>query len=417
MPNTYNTSALSVSRRIGRGTAFAAIALLVAITQPAYAAGPISGSGDASQLGQTHHFVMMVVYATIALFFSFLCSVAEAVILSVSPSYIANLQNTGHRSAKLLNKVKTDIDRSLAAILTLNTIAHTVGAGGAGAEAAAYYGDKYVGIAMAVLTLLILFLSEIIPKTLGAIYWRALAPVTARFIQILVWGMYPLLLVSELLTKLIARGKSVHQFSREEFEAMADIGAKDGLLDAKESRILRNLFRFPGLVAEDIMTPRTVVFALQQDMTVAEALEAHPEIGFSRIPIFAANRDEISGFVLKTDILLSKHQNNGTTLLRELRRELLNVNKKTPLTAVLEELLDHRAHILLVVDDYGGMDGVVTLEDVVETIIGIEIIDEGDQIDDMRRLARQKWAERMKRLGIDTQRSEDDRPSTNGDAE
>jgi len=343
----------------------------------------------------------MVLYACLALIFSFLCSVAEAVLLSVSPSYIVHLEQQGSTSASRLKKVKTDIDRSLAAILTLNTIAHTVGAGGAGAEAAAYFGDRYVGIAMAVLTLLILFLSEIVPKTLGAVFWRSLAGPTAWFIQILTWVLYPFIWVSERLTKLITGGKQVHIFSREEFAAMAEIGAEGGYLAAAESRILRNLFRFPELRAEDIMTPRTVVFALQQDLTTSEALEKHPEIPFSRIPVYGETLDDITGFVLKTDLLIAQLQGRGEVHLKEMKRDLGIVTEDASVEHIADELLGKRAHLLAVLDEHGGLAGVVSLEDVVETLIGIEIVDEADKIDDMRLLAREKWEERMQRLGLD----------------
>ena len=286
-----------------------------------------------------------------------------------------------------------------------------MGAGGAGAEAAAYFGEKYVGLAMAVLTLLILFLSEIIPKTLGALCWRALVPVTAQFVQLLTWVLYPLIFVSELLTRFLSCGKSPHEFNRDEFTAMIDIGSAAGHLDDTESRILTNLFRFPELCAADIMTPRTVVFALQQDLTVEAVLQEHPEINFTRIPLYAENRDEVTGLVLKTDLLLNQHSNDSKAKLRDLKREIRGIHEKTPLSKVLEELLDNRSHILLVVDDYGGMDGIVTLEDVVETLIGIEIVDEADTIDDMRRLARQKWQERMQRVGIDVREPEKDSSS------
>ena len=384
------------------------VGLLLAAT--ARAGGESAPEAELGDPGKTLHLVMMLVYATVALVFSFLCSVAEAVLLSVSPSYIANLQSEGKRGARVLNRVKTDIDRSLAAILTLNTVAHTVGAGGAGAEAARFFDAAYVGVAMGVLTLLILFLSEIIPKTLGALYWRRLAPITGQFVRLLIWVLFPLILVSERLTKWLARGRSVHQFSREEFTALADIGLEAGQLDAKESRILKNLLRFPSLCAEDIMTPRTVLFALQQDLTVHEAVQAEPEMGFSRIPIYGDDRDEVVGFVLKTDVLLNEHRREGKAKLRDLKRELRAVTESTPLGQVLDELLDNRAHILLVVDDYGGMEGIVTLEDVVETLIGIEIVDEADKIDDMRRLARQKWQQRMERLGIDVRGPDADGP-------
>ncbi len=377
---------------------------LAAVAWAAPASEPAAKGGSPA----TSHLVMMIIYATVALLVSFLCSVAEAVLLSVSPSYIASLKKESKRSAALLEKIKADVDRSLAAILTLNTIAHTVGAGGAGAEAAAYFGEAYVGAAMVVLTLLILFLSEIIPKTVGALYWRRLAPATARFVQLLIWGLYPLIVVSERLTKLLTRGKKLSRFNRDEFAALAEIGAETGHLDPKESRILKNLFRFPRLCAEDIMTPRTVVFALQQDLTVAEVLQAHAEIGFSRIPIYGEDRDEVTGFVLKMDILLDQYRNEGQTKLCDLRREIGAVRDATRLSAVLEVLLDNRAHILLVVDEFGAMEGLVTLEDVVETLIGIEIVDEADKIDDMRRLARQKWAERMERIGIDVRDPEED---------
>jgi CBS domain containing-hemolysin-like protein len=373
----------------------AAFALVVAVS----AAG-LSPTTSGEE-GSPEHLTKMILYASVALVFSFLCSVAEAVILSVSPSFVAHLEQQGDPLAKRLKKLKKNIDRSLAAILTLNTIAHTLGAGGAGAEAAAYFGDRYVGIAMAVLTLLILFLSEIVPKTLGALYWRRLAGPTASFVQLLIWILYPFIWISEILTKLITRGRSVHTFSRAEFTALVDVGVEKGKIEVGESKILKNLFSLPELHAEDVMTPRTVVFALQQDMTLDEVLEQHSEIPFSRIPIYDKNRDDVTGFVLKTDILLQTLQGHGDKSLIDLRREIFAVPANASLELVSEQLLEHKLHLLLVLDEYGGLAGVVSLEDVVETLIGIEIVDEADQIDDLRRLARQKWQERMQRLGID----------------
>ena len=368
---------------------------------------PTGGSGNISDL------IICIVYATVALVFSSLCSVAEAVLLSVSPSYIGNLESSGDKNAGKIKKVKKDVDRSLAAILTLNTIAHTLGAGGAGAYAAAYFGPDYVGVAMAVLTLLILFVSEIVPKTIGALYWRKLAPMTATFIQVLNFVLYPFIFVSELITKMLSGGHSHHAFSRDEFTALAGIGAEGGHLDEKEFRILKNLFRFPDLCVEDIMTPSTVVFALQQDMTAREVLEKHKDLAFSRIPIYAETRDNITGFILKEQLLLDDVRNEGKTRLGDLdKRELQVVLDDTRLSAVLEKLLDGRAHILLVVDKHGGMEGVVTLEDVVETLIGIEIVDEADREVDMRKLARQKWSQRMESLGIDVKQLTDEPPAS-----
>ncbi|PHS08733.1 MAG: hemolysin [Blastopirellula sp.] len=380
--------------------------LMCLFASSAVASGPIAASSS-DEIGQPQHLTMMIVYTLVALGFSFLCSVAEAVILSVSPAYIASLKNSGKvKQAAQLDKVKSKIDRSLAAILTLNTIAHTVGAGGAGAEAAAYFGDEYVGVAMAVLTLLILFISEIIPKTLGATYWRSLSGITAQFIQFLTYALFPLIFVSEIITKLISGGHGHNTFNRDEFTAQVDVGEEAGQLDATESRILKNLLRFPELVAEDIMTPRTVVFALQQDMTIEQVNAEHPEINFSRIPIFAKNKDEVTGFVLKTDILLKSAADEFQATLKELARPITATYENTPLSLVLENVLDNREHILLVTDEHGGLEGVVTLEDVVETLIGIEIVDEADTIDDMRKLAREKWEARMKNVGVDVRNDE-----------
>jgi CBS domain containing-hemolysin-like protein len=338
-----------------------------------------------------------VVFALVALLFSSLCSVAEAVLLSISPSYVASLEKEGKSSAAKVNSVKSNVDRSLAAILTLNTIAHTIGSGGAGAYAAKYWGDGAVGIAMIILTLLILFVSEIIPKTIGALYWRGLAPISASFIKFLSFILYPFIFVSELLTKWMAGGHSHHGFNREEFTAMAGIGAAGGHLDEKESQILENLFRFPDLSVEDIMTPSTVVFALQENMTAREVIEKHQKIHFSRIPIFSENRDHITGFVLKNELLMDDIRNDGKTQLKDFtKREMRAVLDKTRLSTVLEKLLDNREHILMVVDEHGGLEGVVTLEDVVETLVGFEIVDEVDKHVDMRKVAREKWGLRIK---------------------
>ncbi len=362
---------------------------------------PVATVAEGSPTGQWPDFWMMVVFASVALVFSFLCSVAEAVLLSVSPGFVADLKSQGKPLGRRLEHVKHNLDRSLAAVLTLNTIAHTVGAGGAGAYAAKFFGQNRVGIAMTILTLLILFLSEIIPKTLGATFWRVLSAPTAYFVQFLNLALYPLLLLSEWLTRFLTGGKRLHGLTREEFTALADLGAAGGQLDVKESRIVKNLLKFPLLRAEDIMTPRTVVFALQQDQTVHGVIDRVREASFSRILLYGENRDDVSGFVLKTDVLLNERESEGEATLADLKRELRAVDPETSLSHVLEELLDNRAHILLVVDQYGGMQGIVTLEDVVETLIGMEIVDEVDKIDDMRKLARAQWMDRVRRAGID----------------
>jgi len=346
--------------------------------------------------------VLLVSYILLALVFSFLCSVAEAALLSLTPSYIAGLRDGKPKLAALLKHLKQDnIDQSLAAILTLNTIAHTVGAIGAGAKATVVFGSAWFGLFSAIMTLMILFLSEIIPKTIGAVYWRSLAGPTAQFVRGLIWSLYPLILISEALTRLIARGKSAHIFSREEFVAMAGIGERAGEIDPRESRIIRNLFRFDSLTASDIMTPRTVISGLPQGMSITEALDAKPSMTFSRLPLYQANLDHITGFILKDDMLNAKAQGRGDVKVKTLKRDIKPVTGNMSLSNLFGFLLDKRQHIALVVDEYGGTKGLVTTEDVVETLLGMEIVDEMDRVRDMQAMARQQWAKRVKTLGLD----------------
>lgn len=346
--------------------------------------------------------ILLLTYVLLALLFSFMCSVAEAVLLSITPSFIAELESSDPKRAALLKKLKGEnIDRSLAAILNLNTIAHTVGAIGAGAKATAVFGSAWFGVFSAVMTLLILFLSEILPKTLGAVYWRSLTGITALYVNILIKSMYPLILVSEKLTKLIARGQTVHVFSRDEFIAMANIGQEAGHINDRESRIIRNLFRFGSLRAQDIMTPRTVMVALPEGLNISDALQAKMSTPFSRIPVYATDLDAVTGFVLREDLLLAQTQGTGNRPLTALRRDILAVAGATPLSTLLELLLDKRHHIAVVIGEYGETKGVVTLEDVVETLLGIEIVDEGDKVDDMQHLARQLWVKRARALGLE----------------
>ncbi len=369
-------------------------------TTNAFGAG---AAGTEEVIGQYTHSdaILLLAYVLLALVFSFLCSVAEAVLLSITPTYIAGLRDKRPRQAEMLHKLKIEnVDRSLAAILTLNTIAHTVGAIGAGAKATAVFGSAWFGVFSAVMTLLILFLSEIIPKTLGAVYWRSLTSVTAYFVRTLTIILYPLILVSELLTRLIAHGKEVHIFSRDEFIAMADMGEQSGQIKEQESRIIQNLFHFESLTAKDIMTPRTVIVALQQDITVSDALMEHPHNVFSRLPIYDKDLDGITGFVLKDDLLLAKAKDKHDMPVKSLQREIMAVSDALPLSQLLEKLLDERQHIALVVDNYGGTRGLVSLEDVVETLLGMEIVDEMDKVADMQTLARQQWERRARGLGI-----------------
>jgi len=346
--------------------------------------------------------VLLITYVLLALVFSFLCSVAESVLLSITPSYIQGQKEHRPKHAMLLKRLKQDnVDRSLAAILTLNTIAHTVGAVGAGAKATAVFGNAWFGLFSVVMTLLILFLSEIIPKTIGAVYWSKLVGPVSFFVNTLIVVLYPIVLISERLTKFIAHGKDIHIFSRDEFIAMTQVGVETGQICRKESKIIRNLFRFESLKATDIMTPRVVISALAQDMKIIDSLKQLTHAPFSRLPIYRTHFDDITGFVLKSDVLISAAQKQGNEKLKALKREILAVPGSVSLTALLELFLKDRQHIAIVVDEHGGTEGLVTLEDLIETLMGMEIMDETDNVEDMRALARKKWRERARVMGIE----------------
>ena len=362
-----------------------------------------AASSETTQSNYTNIDVLfLVAYVSLALVFSFLCSVAESVLLSITPSYIADLQSKKPKKAALLKKLKQDdLDHSLAAILTLNTAAHTIGAIGAGAKATVIFGSYWFGLFSAIMTLVILFMTEITPKTLGAIYWQKLAGSTALFIRFLIISLYPLIWISEKLTRIIVRGKPAHVFSRDELVAMASIGEETGQINESESRMIRNLFRFGALKAKDVMTPRTVILAFQQDMTVNEALAVKSDFEFSRLPLYRTNIDEITGFILKDEILLAKAQGKADAKLKDFKREITVIIGSMRLSDLLELMLDQRVHIALVIGEYGETQGIVTLEDVVETLLGLEIVDEMDKVEDMRVLARQQWLKRAKTYGLE----------------
>ncbi|MBF0200231.1 MAG: HlyC/CorC family transporter [Desulfamplus sp.] len=346
--------------------------------------------------------MLLIIYVMLALGFSFICSVAEAVLLSITPSYIEVQKEKRPKLAKLLKQLKQEkLDRSLAAILTLNTIAHTVGAIGAGAKATVVFGNAWFGIFSAVMTLMILFLSEIVPKTIGAVYWPQIAAPAAFFVKFLIAILYPIVLVSERLTQFISGGKITHVLSRDEFIAMALAGVKTGQINTKESKIIRNLLQFDSLKVVDIMTPRTVISAIPLDMKIKNSFKQISQTPFSRIPLYKGHIDNITGFVLKDDILIHIARNQGDQELSTLQRDILAVPQSVSLTGLLERFLKDRHHIAVVVNEYGELNGLVTLEDLIETIMGIEIMDETDNTEDMRILARKKWAERAKSMGIE----------------
>lgn len=345
---------------------------------------------------------LLLTFLFLAIGVSFFCSIAEAVLLSVRPSYVTALELKRKRGARTLARLRENLDRPLAAILTANTIAHTVGAAGVGAQTAVLFGSEYLGVASAILTILVLVLSEIIPKTLGATYWQSLAPTMGVLILWLMRALFPIVLLSEKLTRLFSRsGARSRAFSRDEMQAMAEIGSQEGSLNVREHKIINNLMKLTRLSLRDIMTPRPVVFSAPGHMKVQDFFAAHADQPFSRIPIQDGAADEITTYVLRSDLLIAQAKDDFDVPLSDFKREFLILPDTATASDAFDRLLQEKSHIALVVDEYGTPQGIVTLEDVIETLMGLEITDELDKVEDMQALARKRWQKRMQATGID----------------
>lgn len=330
---------------------------------------------------------LLLVYVLVAVVFSFLCSVAEAVLLSVDTPYLAGLEQQGKKSAPILRRLKENINSPLAVILTLNTIAHTVGAAGAGAQAAFVFGNAYVAVISAILTLVILIFSEIIPKALGAHYWRQLAPFTAVVLNFLIKVFYPFVVMSNKLTGWFSPDEPKQGFNRNEFTALAELGEQEGGLDPQEAKVLQNLFVLRETEVRTVMTPVSVMFSMPADAICNDFVAVAEDKRFSRIPL-VEGLDKYIGFVLRSDMLLEHASGDGNKPLMDLCRELPAILDKFSLLKAFDEFVSDRHHIKLVVNEYGDAMGLLTLEDILESLIGLEIVDETDRVADMQKLAR-----------------------------
>lgn len=344
---------------------------------------------------------LLFFYLFLAIGVSFLCSILEASLLSITPAHIAVLNERGSRVGRMLQQFKRDINRPLAAILSLNTIANTFGAAGVGAQAQVVFGSTFVTLTSAGLTLAILLFSEIIPKTLGAHHWKRLSAFTAYGCRVLIILMWPLVSLARLVTRAMTRGQHGPSVSREEFHALAQIGSREGVFEQEESSIFLNLIRFGAIRVQDIMTPRVVVKKFQQETTLTEIMDMADELVFSRYPVYGDNDEDIKGYVLKADMMLALARGQRQRSLTELTREVLFVPEFISLRVLFGQLLSEQEHFAVVVDEYGGFAGVVTMEDVLETLLGIEIVDESDTIEDLRKVARDKWTQRARKLGLE----------------
>ncbi|WP_143960631.1 CNNM domain-containing protein [Litoribacter populi] len=342
---------------------------------------------------------LLLFYLFLALGISFVCSLLEASLLSISSSFIETQIQAGKKYAYQLKVLKEDIDRPLAAILSFNTIAHTVGAAGVGAQAVKVFGNEYFGIISAILTFLILVLSEIFPKSLGAGYWRQLAPFIGTMLNGMIWILYPVVIMSEKLTK-IFKGNNGQTTSREEVAALTHIATQEGWFAESESKIIHNLVRFRTIQVNHVMTPRTVTLALDEELKLKEFFTRKEVRAFSRIPVYNGSIDNITGYILKYDALEKLAHDEFDVKLKQLKRPITVVQNTDPIPNILELLLGKREHIAMVVDEYGGMNGIVTMEDILETLLGLEIQDESDATQDMQDLARTQWKSRAAKMGI-----------------
>ena len=316
--------------------------------------------------------------------------------MSTPMSFISMKENEGNKTATLMKRYKNNVDRPVGAILSLNTIAHTIGSAGVGAEAIKIFGEEYFGLISAILTLLILVLSEIIPKTIGASYWRSLAMTSTKIIRVLIFITYPLVLLSEVITKIFTPKNHQVSVSREEVSAMVDVGTTEGIFRESESKIIKSCIHLAGVKAREIMTPSIVVETANKNLTIKEFYDQQTW-NFSRIPVYDTNKDYIVGYVLKDMVLKALSDDKFDTKLSDMVRSILSFNEDDSVYQIWEKMLEKREHISIIVDEYGCLRGVVSMEDIIETMTGVEIVDEDDVAVDMQAFAKEKSRRMMQK--------------------
>lgn len=341
---------------------------------------------------------LLLLFFLLAVSVSFLCSILEAVLLSVNMSYVAVLEREKPVIGKLLRLHKENINKSIASILILNTIANTLGAAAVGAEASSLFGNEAVVYVSIILTFAILFFSEIIPKTIGALYWKQLAPIAAYIIRIFIWITYPIILTTLFVTNRISNGKNVHVLTKDELLESLFLSEDDGVIDEKESDFIENILKLSSVRVSEILTPRSVVFALNENMTIKEVIETKGAIfKFSRIPVYIHSLEDVSGIVLTKKIFKQALTDDSVTL-GSIKKDIYAINEKIPVSKALDLFIAKKEHMFLVRDNYDQTEGILTLEDCVETILGVEIVDESDTTADMRELAKRKMKQKRKAI-------------------
>ncbi|WP_457744667.1 CNNM domain-containing protein [Sulfurimonas sp.] len=334
---------------------------------------------------------LLVIFFVLSVGISFLCSVLESVLLSVNMSYVAVLENDRPSVGALLRHHKENINKSIASVLILNTIANTLGAAAVGAQASKIFGNDAVVYVSVILTFAILFISEIIPKTIGAIYWKELAPISAYTIRVFIWITYPIILTTLAVTNKISQGKNdSHSLSKEELLQSMLMSEDEGIIDEQESDVIENILNLDNIKVNEVLTPRSVVFALDEHMSIKEVIQTQPAVfKFSRIPVYNESIEDITGIVL-TKKLFKQALVDDTVALSTIKKDMFSINENIPVSKALDLFISKKEHMFLVTDNYDQTDGILTLEDCVETILGVEIMDESDTTEDMRELAKRK---------------------------
>jgi len=341
---------------------------------------------------------LLLVFLLGAMTISFLCSVLESVLMSTPLSYITMREDEGYKPAAVFKKYKLDNAQAIAAILSLNTIANTIGAAGVGRQATLVFGSHWFGLVSAITTILILVFSEIIPKTIGTNQWRRLMGFTAYTIRALIVVLYPAVILVQALTKLIAKKDDETAVSREEVAAMADMGEDEGVIDEDENKIIQNVIKLGDIKAYDVMTPRVVAATAPEKMTLKQFYRSDEYSHFSRIPVYLEEEDFITGYVLRSEALEELAEDHFGKTLGDIKRQIPLFNEEMSVADIWENLLRHKEQIAGIIDEYGSFQGIITLEDIIETIFGLEIIDERDEVSDMQQYARERWQQRQRRF-------------------
>ena len=326
---------------------------------------------------------------------SFLCSLLESFILSVTHAHISLVSKDRPALGKKLSHFKENINQPLSAILSLNTIANTVGAASLGAITLVEFGSNWVAIMSGILTLCILIFSEIIPKTVGALYWKKILVPATFAVQVLIIMTYPLVVFLEFVSKWLAKAENEDKVSREEVIAMAELGEDEGTIEESESTVIENVLMLDDILVEEVLTPRSVIFAVNKTNSVREVLDKYNDIEFSRIPVYEDGLDNIIGIVRRHVLLKSKAEDQFDVTMGELAKPIHAVEENDSVGDVLDEFVKRREHLFMVKDQFGQVAGLVTLEDAIETLLGVEIVDETDSVVDMRKLALDNWRKKL----------------------